>query len=191
MLLATLLAAAATSPHAISVSASTGWVMSVGSEPQGDYLEGGAIAGTRLQYDHTFHRGLFVGGVAGYERVWNKGKSITDDAFNAALVGGTIGSRWGKNVRGGLRGAAGFAYGFGEWCPTCGSGQPHTRSPGWFVDVEGEISASVGKVELFLDIPIVLSRTFYSGDPGLRREKWWYAVPIFPVTATVGIRSFF
>jgi len=202
MLLAIVLASTVPAPNAVSLSGSGGLVLSIEEGTEGNYLSGAYLVGSRLQYDRAVGHGWSVGAVGGYERVWQPERSnwAPPDA-DVLLVGAAAAGRWGKSVRGGLRFAAGFAYGMAnlryyisEPAPSLAPPRAYDRmtySPGWFFDIEGEISAPLeGGWELFLDVPIVLSRTFYYPD-AQPRETWWYAVPIIPFMATAGVRRMF
>lgn len=202
MLLAVLLAATDPGPQALSLSASGGLVLSTKDTYEGaDVASTAYLAGTRLQWDYAVQPGLFVGAVGGFEHLSQEPRENYPPGAEVLLAGAALGGRWGNTVRGGLRVAGGFARGFARFhylrlppAPELGgeSGVKRVNSSGWFVDVEGELSVRpFDRVELFLDIPIVWSRTFYFTDADIPREKWWYSVPLAPLAATIGLRYAF
>lgn len=190
MLLAIVLAATDPGPYAVSLSASSGLVLSTKDTAEhADVASTAYLAGTRLQWDYTLASGLFVGAVGGFEHISQEPRDNYPPAAEVLLAGAALGGRWGETVRGGLRVAGGFARGSAKFDYGYGLGVRRVASTGWFLDVEGEFSVrAFDRVELFLDIPIVWSRTFYFRDNDTPRDKWWYSVPLVPLAATIGVR---
>jgi hypothetical protein len=200
MLLAIVLATTPPSPHAVSLSGSAGMALWSDDEPESHdaSLSAGYVAGTRLQYDRSY-QGWFVGAVGGYEHVSSDSNPPT---AHVLLLGATAGGRWGETIRGGLRLAGGFAYGMtlqdyyvSEPPPSIARATRYDlriNTPGWFLDIEGELSTRVDKHwEVFLDVPIIVGRNFVYQGEWAHWGEWGYVVPIIPLMATVGLRRFF
>jgi hypothetical protein len=179
------IAASPVSTSALSISASCCYALAIRETHEGNYLEAGQVLGLRGQYDWRLGSHFFAGPVVGYDGVYSS-QGFPPPA-HVALAGAAIGWRWGNVVRGGLRLASGGALAFVR------RGSETVTAPGWFLDVEGELAVRLGGVErweLFLDVPIFTSRTFYSRrvtSPG----KWTYAVPLIPFSASIGLRRMF
>jgi hypothetical protein len=196
MLLTVVLATATAGPNAISLSGSGGFPLGPERPPsthEGDVTELGELAGGRIQWSRTLEGHMFIGAVVGVEFIRNFYRQST-----VLLVGPTAGVHWGDTVGGGFRFAGGYAYGGGKrvGLPTSTSGgnRPLYKltSTGVFFDCEAEFSLRPSaRLELFVDVPIVLLRSFTATDTSGWSGDWWYASVILPLAATAGARFYF
>lgn len=151
--------------------------------------------GARVQYDYRLLARWSFGAVLGYEHVTNDGYDVPPERASVGELGAVAAYRTdGEPLRGGVRFAGGFAYADArDDHPPSWRTQSRWRTPGYFFDIDGEISGRVyGGLELFVDIGIFRMRNFYWGADGPRYgATWMYAMLIVPLSGSVGLRYLF
>jgi hypothetical protein len=179
-----LILAAAPPANAIAISGTTGLAYSEELDPEGPYMGGLAFTGTRLDYNRAMGHGFYVGGLIGYDRTWTENRYTPRS--NVGFIGPELGGRWGERIRGGIRVSGGFAYAGGSLIDSS------FASPGWFVDLDAEITKrSVNGWDLFVSFPILWLRRFEFSSGPRTGKPWVYATPMFLPGLTIGFRHLF